>query len=381
MSGKEHETMKSLLLSGLLMSAAIAAGVNSASAEDLSTKSNSSTAVDSDILLMRAADSPLKERMNALHSAFQAKQALSKADQIGLARATAAISTNKQEDARFRTDAIWALSGTAMMLRKDGTWSDEDVSRECRFLLGTAADATENVQVRRMSIASLGDLQLKEGIPVVTAILTDKANENRPELARSSAIALAALAPDQALQPIANLLTVTTNATVFGSAAYAMGALRSADAISVLVSNRLRLDDNLSVDNAIESSIAVVLETLENENDPHILSAIAATSSLWRQDQKLQYTPLLIGLVTNRDAPIGVRREALVRLIEDADSLPLEARKERVTSLLPLVEAEDVFGEQTKRMHGVLAATTLPCINAGVSDQRTANDPQGGGHE
>jgi HEAT repeat protein len=247
-----------------------------------------------------------------------------------------------------------------MMLKHEKTWTQEDVSRECEFLLQTAAATSETLQVRRLSIAALGDLKMKEAVPVVKALLAEKANLNRPEIARSASIALAELAPEEALQPIGQVLSETTNPAVFGSAAYALGRINSPDALPLLVRNRLRLGDNLSVDNAIEATSGTVTSVLKKPSDPNILSAIQATRSLWREEQKATYSPLLREILADKILPPDVRREALKRLMEDADALPLDARKEHISALLPLVKTEDIFSDQVARMRLILNAQILP---------------------
>jgi len=147
--------------------------------------------------LLESKTTPKKERLQALHAMYQAKESLSKPEQLEFWRGTKTVARDKAEDARLRADAIWVLGGLGMMLKHEKTWTQEDVSRECEFLLQTAADTSETLQVRRLSIAALGDLKMKEAVPVVKALLADKANFNRPEIARSSSIALAELAPEK----------------------------------------------------------------------------------------------------------------------------------------------------------------------------------------
>jgi hypothetical protein len=310
-----------------------------------------------------------KERLQALHAMYQAKELLSKPEQLEFWRGTKTVASDKAEDARLRADAIWVLGGMGMMLKHEKTWTQEDISRECEFLLQTAADTSETLQVRRMSIAALGDLKMKEAVPVVKALLADKANLNRPEIARSASIALAELAPEEALEPIGQVLSETTNPAVFGSAAYALGRINSPNALPLLVRNRLRLGDNLSVDNAIEATSGTVIALLKKPSDPKIVSAIQATRSLWREEQKATYSPLLREILADKTLPPEARREALKRLMEDADALPLDARKESITLLLSLVEGDDLFPDQVARMRLILNAQILPATRIKGQDK------------
>lgn len=313
-----------------------------------------------------------KERLQAMHTLFNAKKLLSKQEQIGFLRSTKSISKDKKEDARLRTGAIWTLSGMGMMLKHEKAWTQEDVSRECQFLLLMAADEIENLQVRRLCIAALGDLKMKEAVPVIKELLADKANFNLPEIARSASITLAELAPEEALEPVGKILSETADPSVFGSAAYALGRINSSEAIPLLVENRLRLKDNLSVDNAIEAMIETVIAILKNPIDPNILPAIQATRSLWREEQKAEYTPLLRDILADKTCPTDTRRAALKRLMEDAKALLLSARKERISALLPLIEGEDVFSDEVARMRLILKAQILPIMHNESQDEKGA---------
>lgn len=320
------------------------------------------TAISTQLLVpvLKSKSMPKKERLQALHTLFQARKSLSKSEQLEFLRATKSVAVDKQEDARLRADAIWAMGGIGMQLKYDKTLVDKDISEECKFLLQTAADETENLHVRRMSITAMGDLKMKEAVPIVKVLLADKANLNRPEIARSASIALAELEPNEAIQPVGQILSNTTDPTVFGSAAYALGRTKSRDAIPLLVENRLRLKDNLSVDNALEAMSETILDILEQPSDPNIVSAIQATRSLWREEQKAEYTPLLQEILANRILSLDVRREALKRLTEDADMLSLDARKQQISIILSLVEGEEPFGEEVIRMRQILNAQILP---------------------
>lgn len=305
---------------------------------------------------------PVQERLQALHTLYAAKNALSRQERVGLLQSAKTIARDKQEDARLRADAVWAFGGMGMLLKHEKTWTQEDVSRECQFLLKAAADEAEDTQVRRLSVAAMGDLKMKEAVPVVKALLANKENINRSEIARSASIALVELAPDEALEPVGKILSKTSDPSVFGSAAYALGRTNSQQAIPLLVRNRLRLGDNLSVDNAIEATSGTLVMILKTPTDPLIVPAIQATRSLWREEQKAEYTPLLRALLADTTLPLETRREALTRLMEDADLLTLGARKERLSDFLPLVDGEDAFATETARMRSILKAKVLPII-------------------
>ena len=97
--------------------AAIAVGAPHSSAASEAARLAQKASFDQRLPVIQSASKPVKERLEALHSAFRVKESLSEVDQINLLSATTSIATNRHEDARLRTDSIWAMSGTAMLLR------------------------------------------------------------------------------------------------------------------------------------------------------------------------------------------------------------------------------------------------------------------------
>lgn len=318
------------------------------------------------VALLRSTDAAQSERSRALHALFQATKTQPDRKKIAFFRAATAVAENTGEDAALRTDSIWALTGTAMMLVHDKTWRHDDILRECIFLQRIAADESEDLDVRRLSIAALGSLSIRESVPLVLALLQDKANLKRPEIARSASIALAELAPEEAVQPLGRILSETEDPAIFGSAAYALGRTNSRNGIPILVNNRLRLRDNLPVDNAIEAMSDALFAILETPSDPRILSAIRATRSLWRGEHKARYSPLLHRVLLEKTLSLEVRREALKRLMEDADSVRLDERKVLLSALLSLIEDEDAFSPEVAQIHIVLNAKILPITRVGT---------------
>jgi hypothetical protein len=169
---------------------------------------------------------------------------------------------------------------------------------------------------------------------------------------------MAELGASDAVQSIGMVLSQTTNSSVFGSAAYALGRANSAAALPVLLANRSRLGDNLSVDNAVDAMQEQVFKALEHPN-PQTVDAIKATKSLWREEQKLKYTPLLLEIVKSQHFTFDARREALSRLLDDATTLPLDEEKLRLGAILPLVETDDAFKDEVASIHQKLNARVL----------------------
>ncbi len=317
-------------------------------------------AVQSHLQVLKSKASPRKERLQALHETYQARKTLSRQEQLNFWNEAKTVAMDKTEDAQLRADTIWVVGGLGMEFKYEKTMSHEEVVQQCQFLLQTAADESENTRVRRISITTLGNLKMKEGVSVVKNLLADKTNHNRSDIARSACVALSELAPEEALQPISEVLTDTTNSAVFGSAAYALGRINNRDALPVLVANRLRLGDNLSVDNAVEAMSDTVMKVLKKPTDPLIITAIKATRTLWRDEQKAVWRPLLRAIFVAKDAPIETRREALHQLHDDANRLPLEMAQKQLAELVPLIEKETSFKDELAAIQQVLNAQVLP---------------------
>ncbi len=151
--------------------------------------------------LLKSKAEPKRERLQALRAMYNAKESLSKPQQLEFWQSTKTIARDKKEDVQLRAGAIWAMGGMGMSLKHENTLTHEEVSRQCQFLLQVAADQSENLQVRRGSIAVMRDLKMKEAVPIVKELLADSNNLNLPEIARPAAIALAELEPDEVIQP------------------------------------------------------------------------------------------------------------------------------------------------------------------------------------
>ncbi len=261
-------------------------------------------------------------------------------------RKAVAVAQDKAADARLRADSIWVAGGLGMESKHEKMMTHEEVAQQCQFLLRVAADESEDARVRRVSITTLGNLKMKEGVPVVKGLLANKANHHRPDIARSACVALSELAPEDALPSLGDVLSGTTNSAVFGTAAYALGRIKNRAALPLLVANRQRLGDNLSVDNAIEGMGDTVLETLKKPDDPQIIPAIKATRSLWREEQREQYLPLLREILLAKNILVDTRREALARLMDEAGQHPLAVEQERLIAIFPLVEKDAAFKDE-----------------------------------
>jgi len=277
---------------------------------------NQSEKVDGLINVLRSASSSEKERSEALGTLYALRAELTGEELKSFWSVLLDVAKEQGLSMQFHSDELWVLNEIGMLLKHKEVLSSDDIEEQVGFLVDLSADNEQNLSVRRMAITALGDLQVEGAVPMLSDLLADEKNWNTPELARSASIALSRLDSEQAFKPVANVLSNTTNSTVFGSAAYAMREMESPEVLAVLASNRHRLGDNLSVDNTITELFPVVTHVLADPSSPHISSAIDATKSIWQEQQRETVIHQLEEIVQNESASSAVRQQALERLLD-----------------------------------------------------------------
>ena len=312
------------------------------------------------IKTLAAPSQPIDRRIVALRILYAQRKALDNEQLLSFWQALTALAQESVANSRVASDTLWALAELGMLLRERELVSHSQIVTQCGFLVETARNAQAPGQVRRMAIAAIGDLGIVQAVPMLTELLADAKNWDSPEIGRSACISLAKLAPTTSHVQISEVLSRTTNAAVFGSAAYALGTTKSAEVIPVLVENRNRIGDNLSVDNAIASMSEQILQILEDPSHKQIVPAIHATRALWREQQRSQYVPLLLDIVEDANTATGVRQAAVNRVIEQASALPLDQEKEILRKVLPSVDGIPAFSEESQHIRRRLDARILP---------------------
>lgn len=314
-------------------------------AQRLSTLQNQAAAVET--------------RAKALHSLFARRANMSDEQVVELWRALRSIAQERAQDPRLIADAIWAMGDVGVLARLRGVMTEEEVAQEARFLLEMVRNKETDPIIQRVAVAALGDLRVMEAAPWLEQLLTTMPADVQPNVLRSACIALPKLTGTKAVAPLSQVLSTTENKDVFGTAAYALGNIGAPESLPTLVANRLRLGDNLSVDNAINNMSNNVLAILSRPSDPMITDAIAATRSLWREEHQKEYVPLLQQLVQNRTAPVAVRQAALHRLIDHAAHLPFEQEKAQLAAMLPSIQQQPEFQKETEYISMRLNAQVL----------------------
>jgi HEAT repeat protein len=299
------------------------------------------------------------ERLKALHTLFARRSEMTDEQVRSFWSTLRSVAQEKAKDPKFTADAIWAMGDVGVLARLRGVMTEEEVAQEARFLLDLAQNKATDPIIQRVAVAALGDLRVMEAAPWLEQLVRSPGADVQPNVLRSAAIALPKLTGTKAVAPLSQLLSTTDNKDVFGTAAYALGTVGAPESLPTLVANRLRLGDNLSVDNAINGMSSNVIAVLSRPSDPQITDAIAATRSLWREEQQKEYVPLLQQLVQNRTAPVTVRQAALQRLLDHAAHQPFEQEKAQLAAILPSIQQQPEFQKETEYINQRLSAQVL----------------------
>jgi HEAT repeat protein len=300
-----------------------------------------------------------KERLKSLHALFARRSEMSDEQVRGFWRTLRSVAQEKSDDPKFTADTIWAMGDVGVLARLRGVMTEEEVAQEARFLLDLAQNKATDPIIQRVAVAALGDLRVMEAAPWLEQLVRSPGADVQPNVLRSAAIALPKLTGTKAVAPLSQLLSTTDNKDVFGTAAYALGTVGAPEALPTLVANRLRLGDNLSVDNAINGMSSNVIAVLSRPSDPQITDAIAATRSLWREEQQKEYLPLLQNLVQDQSNAVAVRQAALQRLFDHAAHLPFEQEKAQLATVLPSIQQQPEFQKETEYINMRLNAQVL----------------------
>ena len=247
----------------------------------------------------------------------------------------------------MRIDAIWSLAAVGLLAKERNLLAAADIEQECAFLCDLAAKESAEPALRSVALKAIGELRITDGIPVLKEILIEADSWNQPEIARSATLSMSALAPSQAVAIVGNVLSGTTNSAIAGTAAYALGQTGDPSVLPALVANRSRLGDNLSVDNAIQTLSSNILAVLNDASSPYLPAAIEATKGLWTAEQKAEFVPLLLQIVSDTEVPISTKKAAATRLLDHAAHLRPDEEQKLLRAILPTLRQHDDLASET----------------------------------
>ena len=263
-------------------------------------------------------------------------------------------------EAELSAQAVNTMTNLTLTMEELKQLNRVEATKEAGFLLSAATDTRRNIQFRSQAINALGILKISEAAPTLRGILSASTDINVPEIARPACLSLMRIDNERAVHVLADVLHRTGDPSVFGTAAFALGQIKTRESMISLVQNEKRFTESGSCDAAIVDMEDVILAVLRNPQDANITDAIAATRHLWRDGQRGHYIQALQGLL--KTAPLEIRKAALDRLLESAGLQEFEQEKRELRVILELIKDQADLEKYKERIKTRLTATLLTPI-------------------
>lgn len=304
-----------------------------------------------------AKEGDARARALALEKLFSKRQSMSEAElrdfRLLLEKQIRATS----DDPYVIAASIRTLAGLLDYLKTKGLTAQADIAADGELLASFMNNSTLDLQVRGAAIRAVGDLGITTGRKSIEKMLSNAANANTPEIARNGCLALIKLAGEESFTPIRGVFEKTSDSSVFGTAAFCLGQINNADAMSALVENARRFTDSESCDAALVNMDKVILEALSQPDNPAVINAIQATEHLWKDGQREKYIPALQGLLA--DSLLAVKRASCERLIDAASRLPFEQEKQELSVVFENIGESPELREYSEKIRQRLNAAVL----------------------
>lgn len=309
------------------------------------------------LALLQSRSEPAHARRMVLEKMHGARRGLDSRQARALLDAATALARDGAESPTLAAQAIDTMASLNLLLLERGELTPAQTRQEAPFLMTVAGDAGRAREMRGRALRALADLKAGEAVPLLRRLLADPAADGQPEVTRNGSLALARLSPETALEPLTALMRRTADRSVFGSAAFAVGQLRTADAMAALAGLQDRFPDSDSCAAALAELEAPILAVLANPADPRLEAAIRASANLWKQGQRERLVPLLHGLLAT--APAAARAAAVERLLGAAGALDPAAENRELRAILAQIAGQPELGVQTGQIRRRLAAKPL----------------------
>lgn len=258
------------------------------------------------------------------------------------------IAKDTTESPEISAEAIRFMGSLIGLMEEKGQITKSDVKQDISFLIEVTRDQKRDVKLRGSAIRVLGDLQIQEAIPLLRELLADHSNFNRREIARNACLSMWRLEGKEAVVPISEVLSHTEDPSIFGTAAFSLGQIKTVESMVNLVKNINRFPDSGSCDAVLVDMEETILEVLKNPQDENLIYAIYATRHLWRKGQRDRYIPQLSILLTT--APIPARKAALDRFLEIGNSLKLDDEKRLLEPILAVIANQTELSQYTEQI-------------------------------
>ncbi len=318
------------------------------------------------IAIVADAQEPPSSRAAALEVLQANRRKLS----VGEMRSVLGEATRLAKDASLDdTNSAFAVSimaNVALTMRDQGQLSDAESKQEAGFLIATATNLQRNGQLRASAITALGILRIEDARETLRGMLTNSTFANAAEIVRPACLSLMRIDGERAIPDLANVLKKTSDARIFGTAAFALGQLKSRECVSALVESLGRFSDSGACDTALVDMDDVIGGILKDPADENLNAAIQATRYLWRDGQREIYAPFLRELLST--APLAARKAAVERLLESASTLDFESEKQELALVLNAIRNQTELQDYQERIQNRLSAgvVTPSASNAGL---------------
>lgn len=257
--------------------------------------------------------------------------------------------------------AVSVMANITLTMKDQGQLSEAESKQEAGFLVATATDSRHNAQLRSSAIVALGILKVTEARGTLRELLTNSA----VELARPACLSLMRVDGDSAIPDLADTMKKTSDARLFGTAAFALGQLKKRECVAALVENLGRFPGSGACDAALVDMDDVIYSILKDPLDENLSAAVQATRYLWRDGQREIYIPLLRNLLST--APLAARKAAVERLLDSASCLDFGSEKRELILVSQAIGEQPELNEYQKRIKNRLSASVvMPSTNGAV---------------
>jgi hypothetical protein len=261
-------------------------------------------------------------------------------------------------------ELTWVLNMVAHAMMERELITQQDVDQALAFLSEFALDTNQSALNRRIAIQTIGMAGVSSAGPAIAALLDNPHNWVVEEIARSAAVALAALDYPGAIPKIAQVMESTDSHAIGDSAAYALGEIGQLDAVPHLVAYREGTRSNLSPDTALRKMRPDIIEAIANKQMPedHRIAGIQATSAFFSEEHEsnLDYLEPIINLLADAEESIPLRQAAGERILNHVAIVDFETGNRILEPILQHLSGVPALEEQIPELEARLTARELP---------------------
>lgn len=293
-----------------------------------------------------------------LQRAHSDKRRLATHERRRLLTETIRIAKAPDEPTSLSARAIRAMASLSLFMKEKSEISETEAVAEKQFLMDVAEDEKRDLQLRASAIKAIEVLWIADAVPLLEGLLADPKNLNKPEIARGSCLALMRIVGKDSIDAIGRILSETENPSIFLTAAYCLGQVKSSDSVATLILQREKFPDTGAMGFALVDMENEILSVLAQPDSPDLIYAVRSTEYLWRDGQKERYLPALYDLLLSK-APMGTRKVVAERLIQEAGRLQFEKEKKELRKLLTKIEDQPEFTSEAEYIRNRLSARLL----------------------